>query len=117
MALQAHEVFVMKESTTTLRFPDRLHSKAKSEAARRGIPLQEFVSQAVEAFMSAKAPHVPPVAARIAAMPARTRKMTERFGMMIDLAPDFYIPVIDRYVGGMLTLFRRIDKNTFEGGA
>jgi hypothetical protein len=34
---------------TTLEIPDRIFRKAKSKAAERGIPLRQFVTEAVEA--------------------------------------------------------------------
>ena len=33
---------------TTLEIPDRIFRKAKSRAAERGIPLRQFVTEAVE---------------------------------------------------------------------
>lgn len=33
---------------TTLEIPDRIFRKAKSKAAERGIPLRQFVTEAVE---------------------------------------------------------------------
>ncbi len=34
---------------TTLEFPDKVFRKAKAKAAERGIPLRQFVTEAVEA--------------------------------------------------------------------
>ena len=33
---------------TTLEIPDRIFRRAKAEAAQKGIPLRQFVSEAVE---------------------------------------------------------------------
>ena len=33
---------------TTLEFPDKVFRKAKAKAAERGIPLRQFVTEAVE---------------------------------------------------------------------
>lgn len=38
---------------TTLEIPDRLFRRAKSAAAERGIPLREFVTEAVKDKLSA----------------------------------------------------------------
>ena len=37
---------------TTLEIPDPLFRKAKAKAAERGIPLRQFVTEAVEAKLS-----------------------------------------------------------------
>jgi hypothetical protein len=39
---------------TTLEIPDRLFRRAKSEAAERGIPLRQFVTEAIEAKLNPK---------------------------------------------------------------
>jgi hypothetical protein len=104
----------------TLRFPDRLHARAKIEATKRGVTLQEFVGQAVEAHMRRGADRPPPpivasIATRVAGLPARSQKIVERFVAMIAVAPDFYLRPIELYVTGMLAVFRRIGKNQFKG--
>jgi hypothetical protein len=38
----------MEEMKTTLEIPDAVFRRAKSKAAQEGIPLREFVTQAVE---------------------------------------------------------------------
>ena len=38
---------------TTLEFPDPVFRKAKAEAAQRGIPLRQFVTEAVEEKLAA----------------------------------------------------------------
>ena len=40
---------------TTLEIPDAIFRKAKSKAAERGIPLRQFVTEAVEAKLTAPA--------------------------------------------------------------
>ena len=39
---------------TTLEIPDAIFRKAKAKAAERGIPLRQFVTEAVEAQLAAK---------------------------------------------------------------
>ena len=39
---------------TTLEFPDSIFRRAKSAAAERGIPLREFVTEAVKDKLAAK---------------------------------------------------------------
>ena len=39
---------------TTLEIPDVIFRRAKSEAAQRGIPLREFVTQAVKEKLAVK---------------------------------------------------------------
>ena len=39
---------------TTLEIPDAIFRRAKSMAAQRGIPLREFVTQAVEAKLASE---------------------------------------------------------------
>ncbi len=41
---------------TTLEFPDPVFRKAKAEAAQRGIPLRQFVTEAVEEKLAAAKP-------------------------------------------------------------
>ena len=43
----SHKYGTMEYVKTTLEIPDALFRKAKSTAAERGIPLREFVTQAV----------------------------------------------------------------------
>jgi hypothetical protein len=38
---------------TTLEFPDPVFRKAKAEAAQRGIPLRQFVTEAVQEKLAA----------------------------------------------------------------
>jgi hypothetical protein len=38
---------------TTLEIPDSIFRRAKSEAAKRGVPLREFVTQAVREKLAA----------------------------------------------------------------
>jgi hypothetical protein len=38
---------------TTLEIPDKIFRKAKAKAAERGIPLREFVTEAVQEKLSA----------------------------------------------------------------
>lgn len=38
---------------TTLEFPDKVLRKAKAKAAEEGIPLRQFVTEAVEAKLAA----------------------------------------------------------------
>ena len=39
---------------TTLEIPDRIFRRAKSAAAERGVPLREFVTQAVKEKLAAE---------------------------------------------------------------
>jgi hypothetical protein len=41
---------------TTLEIPDRVFRKAKAKAAERGIPLRQFVTEAVEEKLARPAP-------------------------------------------------------------
>ena len=41
---------------TTLEFPDTVFRKAKAEAAQRGIPLRQFVTEAVQEKLAAAKP-------------------------------------------------------------
>jgi hypothetical protein len=41
---------------TTLEFPDPVFRKAKAEAAQRGIPLRQFVTEAVQEKLAAARP-------------------------------------------------------------
>ena len=41
---------------TTLEFPDLVFRKAKAEAAQRGIPLRQFVTEAVQEKLAAAKP-------------------------------------------------------------
>lgn len=41
---------------TTLEFPDPVFRKAKAEAAQRGIPLRQFVTEAVQEKLAAAKP-------------------------------------------------------------
>lgn len=41
---------------TTLEFPDPVFRKAKAEAAQRGIPLRQFVTEAVQEKLAASKP-------------------------------------------------------------
>jgi len=41
---------------TTLEFPDPVLRKAKAEAAQRGIPLRQFVTEAVQEKLAAAKP-------------------------------------------------------------
>lgn len=106
----------MSEPTVTLRFPGRLHAQAKIEATRRGTSLQDFVAQAVENSLSQEAPQttLPPIAARIAALPERSRKLLVSFIDFLELAPDDYIRAFEKHVYGSLPLFRKFGKKHFE---
>ena len=42
---------------TTLEFPDPVFRKAKARAAERGIPLRQFVTEAVEEKLAAAGNH------------------------------------------------------------
>jgi len=44
---------------TTLEIPDPVFRKAKARAAERGIPLRQYVTEAVEEKLAAKAPLAP----------------------------------------------------------
>lgn len=110
----------MSEATTTLRFPERIHIKAKMAATERGLSLQDFVAQAVEAFIAAPKPKERPdpalaaLAARLAALSPRSRVLADRFLDVLETAPDFYFVAIEKYIAGMQTLFRRVDRRLFE---
>lgn len=41
---------------TTLEFPDPVFRKAKAEAAQRGIPLRQFVTEALQEKLAAAKP-------------------------------------------------------------
>ena len=41
---------------TTLEFPDPVFRRAKAEAAQRGIPLRQFVTEAVQEKLAAAKP-------------------------------------------------------------
>jgi hypothetical protein len=44
----SHKYGTMDFMKTTLEIPDRIFRRAKSKAAERGIPLRQFVTEAVE---------------------------------------------------------------------
>ena len=45
---------------TTLEIPDAIFRKAKAKAAQRGIPLRQFVTEAVQEKLTAPAPEEKP---------------------------------------------------------
>lgn len=88
------------EPTTTLRFPDRLHARAKIEATKQGLTLQEFVGQAVEAYLDRAKPVSAPslIGKRIARLQPRSRTMVERFVALIETAPSLYLDLLEEYL-------------------
>lgn len=47
-ATSTHKYGILEAMKTTLEIPDLIFKRAKSKAAQQGMPLREFVTQAVE---------------------------------------------------------------------
>jgi hypothetical protein len=50
---QSHKYGMMESVKTTLEIPDSVFRQAKARAAQQGIPLRQFVSEAVEEKLGA----------------------------------------------------------------
>jgi hypothetical protein len=106
---------VMSEPTVSLRFPRRLHVDAKIAAAKRHMSLQDFVEGAVVKAMKTSSTTLPSgLEAKLAKLPEPSRKLAKDFITLMEISPDFYIGAINKYVTGMLTLFKRVDKRIFD---
>ncbi|MGB9457179.1 MAG: hypothetical protein WCB12_14120 [Bryobacteraceae bacterium] len=106
----------MSEPTVSLRFPRRLHSDAKIEAARLQTSLQDFVEAAVTRALKKPGAPQPPsdLEKRLAALPEPWRKLVYDFITLMEIAPDFYLKAINKHVSGLLSVFRGLDKRFFE---
>jgi hypothetical protein len=100
----------MSEPTVTLRFPRRLHTDAKVAAAKRRMSLQSFVEAAVAKAMNSTEKPPGGVEGRLAKLPESSQKLVADFIGVMELAPEFYITAIQKYVSGMLALFRKLNK-------
>jgi hypothetical protein len=69
---------------TTLEIPDAVFRKAKAQAAEQGIPLRQFVTEAVEERLNAKAPTESKPWMKMAGALRHLRKETARIQRLID---------------------------------
>ena len=69
---------------TTLEIPDRLLRRAKSVAAARGIPLREFVTEAVKDKLAAEASLSEKPWAKFAGGLKHLHKETQRINRLIE---------------------------------
>ena len=56
---RSHKYGMVVDVKTTLEIPDKVFRKAKAKAAERGIPLRQFVTEAVEEKLAAPADEKP----------------------------------------------------------
>ena len=67
---------------TTLEIPDKVFRQAKAKAAEQGVPLRQFVTEAVEARLKASAEEKPWM--KMAGGLRHLRKETARIQKLID---------------------------------
>ena len=72
---------------TTLEIPDAIFRRAKAKAGEQGVPLRQFVSQAVAEKLTAKSRAPEKAKMKLAGRLRRLRKETARINRLID--PDF----------------------------
>jgi hypothetical protein len=68
---------------TTLEIPDPIFRRAKATAAEHGIPLRQFVSEAVAEKLEGKAPRGDRVRLAVAGKLRHLRKETARINSLI----------------------------------
>ena len=68
---------------TTLEIPDSIFRKAKAKAAEQGVPLRQFVTEAVEAKLSAPNSEGKPWMKMVGGL-RHLRKETARINKLID---------------------------------
>jgi hypothetical protein len=68
---------------TTLEIPDSIFKKAKAKAAEQGVPLRQFVTEAVEAKLSAPDPDSKPWMKMVGGL-RHLRKETARINKLIE---------------------------------
>ena len=73
---------------TTLEIPDAIFRRAKSAAAERGIPLREFVTQAVKERLAAQAHQAEKPWVRCMGKLKHLHKETERISRLIEDASE-----------------------------
>jgi hypothetical protein len=69
---------------TTLEIPDVVFRRAKARAAERGIPLRQFVTEAVEEKLNAGAPSGPKPWMKMVGGLRHLRKETARINRLIE---------------------------------
>lgn len=69
---------------TTLEMPDAIFRRAKAKAAEQGIPLRQFVSDAVAEKLAAKSADQAMARARLAGGLRHLRKETTRINRLIE---------------------------------
>ena len=85
---------------TTLEIPDAIFRRAKAKASERGVPLRQFVSEAVAEKLGAKSPAQHKARTRLAGRLQHLRNETARIKKVIEQefarSPDEYIAKIRR---------------------
>ena len=81
---------------TTLEIPDSIFRRAKSRAAARGIPLREFVTEAVQDKLSAEAKGGEKPWLRLMGKLKRLHKETVRINRLIEEESEQIDPEIWR---------------------
>jgi hypothetical protein len=69
---------------TTLEIPDQIFRRAKAEAAQQGIPLRQFVSEAVEEKIRARSKEGEKPWMRVVGGLRHLRKETARINRLIE---------------------------------
>ena len=69
---------------TTLEIPDSVFRKAKAKAAERGVPLRQFVTEAVEEKLNAGSPSAPKPWMQMFGGLKHLKKETARIQRLID---------------------------------
>jgi hypothetical protein len=69
---------------TTLEIPDPIFRRAKATAAQNGIPLRQFVTDAVAEKLETKAPRRDKARAAVAGKLRHLRKETARISSLIE---------------------------------
>ena len=85
MALTAsHKYGSIQIVKTTLEIPDPIFRRAKSAAAQRGIPLREFVTQAVKEKLGAESKFADKPWTKLAGGLKHLHKETQRINRIIE---------------------------------
>ena len=69
---------------TTLEIPDAIFRRAKAKAGEQGVPLRQFVSEAVAEKLGAKSPVRQKARVRLAGRLRHLRKETARINKLIE---------------------------------
>lgn len=69
---------------TTLDIPDAIFRRAKSQAAKRGMPLRQFVTQAVEQMLKSSVPRQEKPWIKHLGKLKHLRKETQRINKLIE---------------------------------